>query len=87
MLSECHRLANWSTVIAEQAQKDLVARQAATKGKAFLQAEAQKVNASLIARRTEQRQRFLSDQASLLAIVDNKKQSLASMQGELEAAM
>merc|ERR1719281_1467005 len=70
---------------AEQAQKDLVARQAVTKGKAFLQAEAQKVNASLIARRTEQQQRFLSDQASLLAIIDNKKQSLASMQGELEA--
>merc|ERR1719313_1686290 len=70
---------------AEQAQRDLIARQAATKGKAFLQAEAQKVNASLIARRAEQRQRFLSDQASLLAIIENKKQSLSSMQGELEA--
>merc|ERR1719313_1033034 len=70
---------------AQQAQKDLIARQAATKGKVFLQAEAQKVNASLIAQRTQQREHFLSDQASLLAIVDNKKQSLASMQGELEA--
>jgi hypothetical protein len=70
---------------AQQAQKDLIARQAATRGKSFLQAEAQKVNASLIAQRAEQHQRFLSDQASLLAIVENKRESLSSMQGELEA--
>lgn len=70
---------------AEQAQKDLIARQAATKGKSFLQAEAQKVNASLIAQRVQQHQKFLSDQAGLLGIMENKKQSLASMQGELEA--
>lgn len=70
---------------AQHAEKELVARHGTFDGKSFLQGEAHKLNASLVVKRAKQKQRFLKDQAALLAILDNKKQSLSSMQGELEA--
>lgn len=53
--------------------------------KSFLQARGIRANISLVAHQKDEQLRFKKDEATLLKMLANKKQQLASMQAELEA--
>merc|ERR1719395_324285 len=55
------------------------------KEKSFLQARGSQANASLNALRAQEQSIFKKDESALLKMLANKKQSLTSMQAELEA--